>query len=77
MVVVEPPVFEDHTALAQRVEQLPVQAFLPEPPVESLRMPVLRSATFTFVYSWAQWTPKWTPIAYGLVVSDYFESTLV
>ena len=41
MIVVAAPVFKDHTAFAQCIEQLPVQTFGPKASVEALRIPVL------------------------------------
>ena len=41
LVVVVLPVRENHSRLAERVYQLPVQAFLPESAIEALGVPVL------------------------------------
>ena len=47
MIVVAAPVFKDHPAFAQGVEQLPVQAFGPKASVEAFRIAVLpRTARF-------------------------------
>ena len=45
LVVVVPPVQEDHSRFAERVYQLAVQALLPEAAVEALCVPVLPGAS--------------------------------
>ena len=46
LVVVVSPVREDHSRLAERVYQLPVQALLPEAAVEALGVTVLPRASW-------------------------------